>query len=211
MRTNVYVDGFNLYYGSLKGSRWKWLDIAALCRCILQKHHVINRIRYFTAYAKPTPTNPDLHNRQQAYVRALRTIQNLTVHVGSFQSNTCKRPRADNGVLVEVIDTKEKGSDVNLASYLLFDGFQKDYECAVVISNDSDLTEPIRMVVHDLKLPVGIINPHKNPKKNHARQLGKIPPTFHLKVTDQHLAQSQFPSPVLDRKGKAVATKPARW
>ena len=30
MRTVVYVDGFNLYYGALKGTSWKWLDLVAL-------------------------------------------------------------------------------------------------------------------------------------------------------------------------------------
>ena len=29
MRTFVYVDGFNLYYGALKRSSWKWLDLPA--------------------------------------------------------------------------------------------------------------------------------------------------------------------------------------
>ena len=47
---------------------------------------------------------------------------------------------------VEILDTEEKGSDVNLASYLLLDGFEDAYEMAVVVSNDSDLQLPIKMV-----------------------------------------------------------------
>ena len=47
---------------------------------------------------------------------------------------------------VEILDTEEKGSDVNLASHLLLDGFDDEYEMAVVVSNDSDLELPIRMV-----------------------------------------------------------------
>ena len=43
---------------------------------------------------------------------------------------------------VEILDTEEKGSDVNLASFLLLDGFDDEYELAVVISNDSDLSSP---------------------------------------------------------------------
>jgi hypothetical protein len=30
MKTNVYVDGFNRFYGALKGTRHKWLDLATL-------------------------------------------------------------------------------------------------------------------------------------------------------------------------------------
>ena len=35
---NVYVDGFNLYYGALKGSPYKWLDVDALFRTLLPTH-----------------------------------------------------------------------------------------------------------------------------------------------------------------------------
>ena len=30
MRTRVYVDAFNLYYGALRGTPYKWLDLDAL-------------------------------------------------------------------------------------------------------------------------------------------------------------------------------------
>ena len=35
MRAFVYVDGFNLYYGALKGTPWKWLDPVALLERVL--------------------------------------------------------------------------------------------------------------------------------------------------------------------------------
>jgi hypothetical protein len=41
------------------------------------------------------------------------------------------------------------------------DGFASDYEVAVVVSNDSDLLEPIRMVRDRLGLTVGILNPYR--------------------------------------------------
>ncbi|HEY5984999.1 MAG TPA: hypothetical protein VIV12_01265 [Streptosporangiaceae bacterium] len=47
-RTNVYSDGFNLFYGSLKGSQYKWLDLDTLCRQLLPKetiHHQDRRER----------------------------------------------------------------------------------------------------------------------------------------------------------------------
>ena len=54
MRTFVYVDGFNLYYGALKGSSWKWLDLFALFQNMLQSHHQILSIKYFTARVSGT-------------------------------------------------------------------------------------------------------------------------------------------------------------
>ncbi len=56
MRTLVCVDGFNLYYGALKGTAWKWPDLPALFAKILQPHHDILTIKYFTArVSEPVP------------------------------------------------------------------------------------------------------------------------------------------------------------
>lgn len=52
---NVYIDGFNLYYGALKGTPYKWLNFHALCRRILQPHNTLVQIKYFTARVKDRP------------------------------------------------------------------------------------------------------------------------------------------------------------
>lgn len=44
MLTNVWVDGFNLYYGCLKGTPYKWLDLGALCQALLPPNKIL-RIR----------------------------------------------------------------------------------------------------------------------------------------------------------------------
>jgi len=151
-KTNVYVDGFNLYYGCVKGTPYRWLNISKLCTLLLPGHS-INRIRYFTALVTPTPNDPQLLQRQLTFIRALRTIPNLSVHYGLFMTHSVWRPLANPQTtgpnMVEILDTKEKGSDVNLATYLLMDGFKREYEMAVVISNDSDLVEPIKLVTSE--------------------------------------------------------------
>jgi hypothetical protein len=81
MRTHVYVDGFNLYYGALRGTAFKWLDIAEMCRLLLPAHD-IRRIVYCTARVNGRPTDPEQPQRQQAYLRALRTIPNLDIVYG---------------------------------------------------------------------------------------------------------------------------------
>lgn len=165
MKTTVYVDGFNLYYGSVKGTPYKWLDLSALCRILLPKHQIW-RIRYFTSRVRATPNDPQMPQRQQTFIRALQTIPNLSVHYGQFLSRNVRMPLAhpqpDGPQTVEVRKTEEKGSDVNLATFLLVDGFASDYELAVVISNDSDLIQPIKLVQDRLGRPVGVFNPQKN-------------------------------------------------
>jgi hypothetical protein len=53
--TYVYVDGFNLYYGALRGTPHRWLDIGAFCDLLLPKNDV-RKVRYFTARVRPLAT-----------------------------------------------------------------------------------------------------------------------------------------------------------
>jgi len=148
----------------VKGTPYKWLDIAALCRRLLPSWVVVNRIRYFTAEAAGGRQDPNKVQRQRFYLRALQTVPGTSIHFGRFLESRVRMRVADPAPgsprTVEVIKTEEKGSDVNLASWMLLDGFRKDYEQAVVISNDSDLVEPLRMVRYELGLGVGVLNPH---------------------------------------------------
>ncbi|MCE5258548.1 MAG: NYN domain-containing protein [Chloroflexi bacterium] len=207
-KTNVYVDGFNLYYNSVKNTPYKWLDISKLVSGIFPKN-TINRIRYFSAKVKARPDDPQKPQRQEIYFRALSTISNLSIHLGHFVSWPRMMPLASNANhnCVEVIYTEEKGSDVNLATYLLLDAFKKDCEVAIVVSNDSDLAEPIRIVKSELKLPVGILNPQKDSSMV-ARELRQLA-AFYRPITISDLSRCQFPITMTDNVGSF--TKPSTW
>jgi hypothetical protein len=142
MSTNVYIDGFNVYYGCLKGTAYKWLDLQAFCARLLPKDD-IKRIRFFTARVTSRPDDPDVDKRQRLYLRALGTLPKVSVHLGHFLSYPTRMPLghivAGGPRTVEVIKTEEKGSDVNLAFYLLMDAFTGDCDTAAVVTNDGDL------------------------------------------------------------------------
>jgi uncharacterized LabA/DUF88 family protein len=129
----------------------------------------ITQIRYFTAIVSARSKKPDAPLNQQVYLRALATIPNLITHYGQFTTHKKRAVRADSPEhdpqFVDIWRTGEKGSDVNLASYLLLDAFQDLYECAVIVSNDSDLVTPAKMVRENLGKKLGIINPHERPSK----------------------------------------------
>ena len=72
MRTYIYVDGFNLYYRALKGTAFKWLDLAGLFRTVLQPHHQILKIKYFTARVSARRNDPSQPQRQDVYLRAIQ-------------------------------------------------------------------------------------------------------------------------------------------
>lgn len=123
LRTFVYVDGFNLYYGALRRTSFKWLDLEKLCGVVL-KNTPIDAIKYFTARVKPRANDPDQSVRQEIYLRALATNSKIEVYFGHFLSHPVMMPRCNQdgdptGEYVKVIKTEEKGSDVNIASHLL--------------------------------------------------------------------------------------------
>ena len=93
MKANVYVDGFNLYYGAVKNTPYRWLNIAAMCQLLLPRDQ-INQIKYFTALVSPRPHDPGQPTRQRTYLRVLRTIPDLTIILGRFLTHDVTMPLA---------------------------------------------------------------------------------------------------------------------
>ena len=205
MKINIYIDGFNLYYGSLRGTQYKWLNPMTMCRLLFPRD-TINKIKYFTARVSARPSDPDQPIRQNTYFRALRTLPEIEIIEGSFLTKEVMMPLANSNPqqYVRVIKTEEKGSDVNLAVNLLNDGFRRDYELAVMVTNDSDLLEPLRIVKNELGLPVGLVNPQRNPSF-HLKQYAN----FIKKLRTGVLGASQFPQSLTDAHG--TFHKPAGW
>ncbi len=208
MRTRVYVDGFNLYYGCLKNSPYKWLNVEALFAGLLPRNQ-IDRIHYFTATVSARPNDPDQATRQQTYFRALRTLPTAQIHLGHFLTHEVTMPdaaawNAGRHRPVRVIKTEEKGSDVNLATHLLMDAFDDLFDMAVVVSNDSDLKEPMSLVRKRFGKGIGILNPQEKVSR-------VLQPLAHFikPIRAGALQAAQFPPVMQDAKG--AFQKPARW
>ena len=210
---NVYIDGFNLYYGALRDTPYKWLNLAAMCRRLLPGRDV-NRIRYFTARVSSYPHDLRAPDRQDNYLRALDTIPNLTIHYGRFSQHPTTAPihpltyanPSEPPQRVRILKTEEKRSDVNLATMLLIDCFDGDFDEAVVISNDSDLTLPIEYVINKFGKRVDVINPHRG---RVSRELSDVATWFYRRINRSTLANSQFPANMSDSRGNF--RKPALW
>ncbi len=207
MRVRVYVDGFNLYYRALKGTTHKWLNPLELARLVINPTDTIDLLRYFTARVSPRAGDPGAPARQQAYLSALKTVPEVSIHYGRFLAKSKWRPLVSNPAnFVEVMDTEEKGSDVNLASYLLHDGHRDEYDAALVISQDSDLLGPLSMVKDDLNKPVGLLWLDGRQPNGHYRRAV----SFVRHVSRSRLAGAQFPDPINASAGRVI-NKPAAW
>ena len=208
MRTYVYVDGFNLYYGALKGSSWKWLDLFALSQRVLQPHHRVLAVKYFTARVSGTPRDPAKARRQHVYLRALQHYRpEIDIHFGHFLSHRAPMPLAAPSAgrrMVEVIKTEEKASDVNLAVHLLNDCWLDAYDCALVITNDSDVAEAMRLVKQHRGKRIGLATPGLRRPSQQLKKHADF--SLHIR-SDKVLRQSQLPDPI---PGTTIQ-KPAVW
>lgn len=214
MRTFFYIDGFNFYYSAVKNTPLRWLNFQSLFQRVFPKNE-ITFIKYFTAKVSNLPNDPDQATRQQVYWRALRTLPNFEMYLGDFRTRQVRMKKVQPPPnTVEVYKTEEKGSDVNLAAHLLMDGFKNVYDCAIVVSGDSDLITPIKMVRDELKKPVGVLNPQRlsgSNRPDERRSAGlKQAATFYKKgLTWSQLEQSRFPYRIEDSSGEIHC--PENW
>lgn len=202
-RAIAYVDGFNLFYGSLKGTPYRWLDLRRLCELMLPDQDVI-AVKYFTAIVD----SPTGSVKQQLYIAALRSV-GVETRCGHFLSHAKVRPLKSPCALcgktkIEVVITEEKGTDVNLATHLVYDACNDAFDVAAVVSNDSDLVTPIVFAREKCGKVVGVINPQQNP----ARALLKVA-SFYKTIRPGVLSASQLPQ-VVERAGRRLE-KPRGW
>ena len=256
MKTRVYVDGLNLYYGAVKGTPFKWLDPVRLSALVLPPTCVVDRLLYFTAHVSGV-ADPGAPARQQIYLNALQTLPEVEVYFGSFLAKTVWRPvinlpvagkaiatpqpvtlpagnhpvagaspqtlpvgsypvrggyrkrqRKTSGplpdaVIAEFHQMEEKGSDVNLAAHLLNDAWKGLFDVAAVISNDTDLVTPIRMVTAERGKPVFIVCPGRWQVAPKLKQAA----SYVRHIRRSMLNASQLPNPI---PGTVIA-KPAGW
>jgi NYN domain-containing protein len=207
VKTYVYVDGFNFYFGCVKGTPYKWLNFRKLCETLLPRNQ-IECIKYFTAKVSARPSNPSAPVNQEIFLRALKTLSRFEIHLGHFLTHTVRMPLAHpvSGLppFVDVIKTEEKGSDVNLATQLLNDGHLGRYEVAIVVSGDSDLLGPVKIVMEDLGKTVGVLNPQKRTCRVLANQA-----TFYRHIRQGVLSTCLFPPTLTDANG--TFHKPPTW
>jgi 6-hydroxy-3-succinoylpyridine 3-monooxygenase len=193
-RTIVYVDGFNLYYGAVRGTPYKWLDL---------------QIKYFTAWV----TGATLPN-QQAFLAALATRPLVQPILGNFKR---KRVRCGYqqcsvaGGPARLFDVhEEKRTDVNIAVYMLDDAYQDACDNFVLVSGDSDLVPAVKMIRYRFpKKRIIVYVPAQVPQRGAAVEL-RTSAHAHRLLPLNLLAHAQLPAQVPDGTG-GVIVKPAAW
>ena len=145
-RVAVYVDGFNLFYGMRAKSwqRYYWLNLRSFAENLLRPHHCFQVVRYFTARVFHDTDDPGKEARQTAYLEALATLPDLSIHYGYFLPKELKCFNC--GCVRQTYE--EKMTDVNIAVALLNDAQDDRFDTAMIVSADSDLVGPVQSVLH---------------------------------------------------------------
>lgn len=177
----------------------------------------IQAINYYTARVtgRLDPTAP---GRQNTYLQALGTLPKVAIYYGNFLVTTKWSelvqppdfrppfilPPGAAPKTARVRKTEEKGSDVNLGVHLVRDAFKGAFDVAAVLTNDTDLVEPIRIVTKENGLPVTLLTPCGRP----ATSLVDV--STAVRHIQPYLGPCQFPN-LVSVPGHAAISKPASW
>jgi len=207
LKTLVYIDGFNLYYGSLKGGPDRWLDLEGLFRK-MRPHDDLQRIWYFTALVD----HRDKQKRQRAYLEALASTPIVKVQYGLYEEKTVKCNVRGCGFTGDrkFSVPEEKKTDVNIALQMLDDAYQGVAERMVVVSGDSDLVPAARLVKKRApSIDVVVYVPARDRRRGAAKELRRSADK-HRTLPQQLLPRAQFPSDVTTPSG-AIVSRPSSW
>lgn len=208
----VYIDGFNLYHGLVfKGwNQYKWLDLCAFSAHIIPSGYKLGRVRYFTSRIKKDVAK---HNRQHRYLSALKAHNgsDIEIRYGNYQifDSHCKHcgnsPVFCRDCGREFSKPNEKKTDVNLATFMLTDCFEKLTDCIVLISGDSDYEAPlneIRRLFPSVYRVVAYPPKRRNPALEPLCDVA-------FDIPEDCFRDSLLPNPVKTKNGRLA--KPTDW
>ena len=213
-KTIVYIDGYNLYYGLLKGTQWKWLDLVKFSRSLLTEDQEVVAVKYFTSRALTYPHDNAAIERQNVYLQAILTLSGIKVVNGFFRKDTvlmpayedsCKNCNVPRKGLVRVVRLEEKRSDVNLAVEIMLDAAQSNAECLAVVTGDADQVGTIDAARRRFGKTVLVFNPQRT-VSDHLRRVA----SYYRNIPRDLPARCQLPDVVPLPNGHAVR-RPAAW
>jgi uncharacterized LabA/DUF88 family protein len=200
----VYIDGFNVYFG-LKDNGWSryyWLDYLSLAQRLAQELKEENTELIATKYFTSRISAPeDKRKRQTVYLEALESRGNIQFYYGNYRESLyecsgCHRPN---------YVPNEKQTDVNIATQMLIDGFQGNFDTAILIGGDSDLVPPVKVIREQLRKRVICAFPPRRISKELTKACNG---TFHLGEID--LRHNQLPDKITKPDG-FVLERPTSW
>jgi len=227
MQIRVYIDGCNLFYGRLKSTsdkginakrrKLRWFNPDVLVKQFLPPNTEIEKIYFYIADIKARYLGDKSPLRQQEYYKALMTLSNIQIVKGRYAQHRTymsKYPitliaHSDGSKIetVQVLKTEEKRSDVNIASHIVRDACLDRFDMAILVSNDSDLLEPMK-IIQDLGKRFIILSPYSYHCQDFVSNFSS---KDMRKIQEKHMIAAQFPDEIFDSANTLLAKRPAKW
>ncbi|MBB3117331.1 NYN domain-containing protein [Pseudoduganella violacea] len=230
-KTAVYVDGYNLYYGRLRGTSYKWLDLVRLFDAMLaqrDQNESLAMVRFFTA---PALANFASHGKasveaQSAYHRALKASYpdrfDLVYGTHAYDKSGTLLPCFVAGLPYDrtnrtrVWKLEEKKTDVNLALHMYRDVCKRTVSRVILVSNDSDAEPALVAIREDFPdIMIGLVVPIRPSisggpvYRRTSGSLAKFSDWIAPSLSDDQLLQAQLP-PIVPTRKKPIQ-KPVHW
>lgn len=214
-RTIVHIDGSNLYYGHLRGTANKWLDLEAFAAKLLNPRHAILAVRYFTSRIIDKTPDHRHAQRQSKYLDALVNRPHTEIIEGHYREQgellaparepclSCDDRRADGRI--KVFRITEKMTDVNIAAAMLQDAYERRADCLALISGDADLAPVVKLIRYRIGIPVLVFNPQSS-ICNELRRYA----TFYRNIPKGFAEGCRLPDSLVTTDGRTIRC-PAEW
>lgn len=216
MQTAIYIDGFNLYYGCIKGTPYKWLDVPSFFNKTLANINddfEIVAIKYFTSDVLARFTkHPNSKSAQQNYLNALAYLypDHLEIIKGKYDSRKFEAIKYNEppNVTDKVFTWKleEKLTDVSIAVTIIDDVYFNGIEQIVICSSDTDLIPALSLIRKRFpKVKIGVVIPSRHQNRN-----ASYPCDWYTHVQTEILAVSQLPK-IIQKSNRKQIRKPKHW
>jgi len=233
LRTRVYIDGYNLYYGCLKGTNYKWLDLVKLFKekilpsitaevegAQLQLDLEQLTIKYFTAeILEKVAKDSDSRTSQSSYLGALakHSPDSLEIIRGNYSLIEAHAKHIDpldpekwprDCQKVTIWKVEEKKSDVGLALHAFKDAILGEIDHAVIVTNDTDIQPAMEMINSLTKVKIGLVIPTRDHQRTPNQELKDQALWVRTHITEDELKSSELPRVIPARR---TYSKPLSW
>ncbi|MCF5226999.1 antitoxin Xre/MbcA/ParS toxin-binding domain-containing protein [Pseudomonas syringae] len=235
LRTRIYIDGYNFYYGCLRGTPHKWLDLLTLFEKHILPSALVNdaegRIRNSTLLTSPSikfftakiiesvARATDSVSSQARYHIALRKLHGSRIELieGYYAVNKMKVKIVDaeypdrlphDCQEIQAWKVEEKQSDVNLALHAYHDAITGQIDHAVIVTNDTDIAPALQMIRAHTNVLIGVVVPTSDQTRRPNTDLVKLAHWRREYINASELAACQLPRVIQSRK---PTTKPQSW
>ncbi len=200
MRVLAYVDGYNLYHGIKKcdDEKLKWINIKSLCESFCKDGKTLQAVNYYSAFA--TWLGADVYQRHNALIKALEAT-GVHCAISHFKKKPARCPSCKH----KWNKHEEKETDVKMSIQMVADAYENKFDCAMIISNDTDFIPAIQKLKEMNKF-IFLLTPPNMTKMSGMIKLSQ----FWEEITSARIQANLLPDSITLANGNIIH-KPSKY